>query len=248
VRERAAEVNRIQKVLEGANIKLASVASDVVGVSGRAMLAALAAGQEDAGELAKLARGRLREKQAQLEQALQGRMGAHQRFSLAHQLRHVDELAQLIAEVDEEVAARLRPFEAKLAQLQTIPGVGRRLAEVVLSEIGMDMGRFPTSGHLASWAGVCPGMNESAGKNRSGRTRKANLWLRTALVQAAQAGSRSPTFLGERFRRLIVRIGPSRRPAVLPAASNTSAIRSPSCPSPRSPDSRPGRGIFRAGC
>jgi transposase len=134
-------------------------------------------------------------------------MGAHQRFMLAHQLRHVDELAQLIAEVDEEVAARLRPFEAKLAQLQTIPGVGRRLAEVVLSEIGTDMGRFPTSGHLASWAGVCPGMNESAGKNRSGRTRKANPWLRTALVQAAQAGSRSPTFLGERFRRLIVRIG-----------------------------------------
>ncbi len=207
VRERAAEVNRIQKVLEGANIKLASVASDVMGVSGRAMLAALAAGQEDAGELAKLARGRLREKQGQLEQALQGRMGAHQRFMLAHQLRHVDELDQLIAEVDEEVAERLRPFETKLGQLQTIPGVGRRLAEVVLSEIGVDMTRFPSSGHLASWAGVCPGMNESAGKNRSGRTRKANPWLRSALVQAAQAGSRSPTFFGERFRRLIVRVG-----------------------------------------
>ncbi len=207
VRERAAEVNRIQKVLEGANIKLASVASDVMGVSGRAMLVALVAGVDDAAEMAKLARGRLREKQEQLEQALHGRMGEHQRFMLAHQLRHVDELDQLITEVDEEVAARLRPFETKLAQLQTIPGVGRRLAEVVLSEVGLDMSRFPTSGHLASWAGVCPGMNESAGKNRSGRTRKANPWLRSALVQAAQAGSRSPTFLGERFRRLIVRVG-----------------------------------------
>lgn len=207
VRERAAEVNRIQKVLEGANIKLASVASDVMGVSGRAMLAALVAGVDDAAEMANLARGRLREKREQLEQALYGRVGEHQRFMLARQLRHVDELDQLMAEVDEEVAARLHPFEDKLERLQTIPGVGRRLAEVILSEIGVDMARFPTSGHLASWAGVCPGMNESAGKNRSGRTRKANPWLRTALVQAAQAGSRSPTFLGERFRRLIVRLG-----------------------------------------
>jgi transposase len=207
VRERAAEVGRIQKVLEGANIKLASAASDVMGVSGRAMLAALVAGQEDAGELAKLARGRLREKQEQLGQALYGRVGEHQRSMLARQLRHVDELDQLITEVDEEVAARLRPFEDKLERLQPVPGVGRRLAEVILSEIGVDMARFPTPGHLASWAGVCPGMNESAGKDRSGRTRKANPWLRTALVQAAQAGSRSPTFLGERFRRLIVRLG-----------------------------------------
>jgi transposase len=207
VRERAAEVNRIQKVLEGANIKLASVASDVMGVSGRAMLEAFVAGMEDAAELAQLARGRLREKREQLEQALVGLVGKHQRFMLARQLRHVDELEQLIAEVDEEIAARLRPFEEKLERLQTVPGVGRRLAEVILSEVGVDMRRFPTSGHLASWAGVCPGMNESAGKNRSGRTRKANPWLRSALVQAAQAASRSPGFLGERFRRLIVRLG-----------------------------------------
>jgi transposase len=207
VRERAAEVNRIQKVLEGANIKLASVASDVMGVSGRAILEALVAGVEDAAGMAQLARGRLREKREQLEQALVGLVGEHQRFMLARQLRHVDELGQLIAEVDEEIATRLHPFEEKLARLQTIPGVGRRLAEVIISEVGVDMARFPTSGHLASWAGVCPGMNESAGKNRSGRTRKANPWLRSALVQAAQAASRSPGFLGQRFRRLTVRLG-----------------------------------------
>lgn len=122
VQERAAEVNRIQEVLEGANIKLASVASGVMGVSERAMLEALVAGQDDPAEMAKLARGRLREKREQLEQALQGRVGDHQRFMLARQLRHVDELDQLIAEVDEEVAARLSPFETKLTQLQTIPG------------------------------------------------------------------------------------------------------------------------------
>ena len=207
VRERAAEVNRIQKVLEGANIKLASVASDVLGVSGRAMLEALVAGVDDVSELAGLARGRLRQKREQLEKALLGLVGEHQRFMLARQLRHVDELDRLIAEVDEEVGRRLGPFEPQIERLQTIPGVGRRLAEVVLSEVGTDMTRFPTSGHLASWAGVCPGMNESAGKNRSGRTRKANPWLRSALVQAAQAASRSPGFLGERFRRLTVRLG-----------------------------------------
>lgn len=207
---RTAEVNRIQKVLEGANIKLASVASDVVGASGRAMLEALIAGDEDVEAIAGLARGRMREKHDALVEALEGRMGAHQRFLLRSLLRHLDTIDELLAEVSAEIAARLAPFEAELTRLQTIPGVGRRTAETILSEVGTDMGRFPTSRHLASWAGLCPGNHESAGKSTSGRARKGSPWLRSMLVEAAKAAGRSETYLGALHQRLAARRGARR--------------------------------------
>lgn len=210
-RERAAEVNRIQKVLEGANIKLASVASDVLGVSGRAILTALVAGTTDAAALADLARGRLRDKRPALEQALEGFVRPHQRFILAEQLCHIDALEEALARLSEEIARRLTPEQEDLARLQTIPGVGRRVAEVVLAEIGSDVSRFPTAGHLASWAGLCPGNNESAGKRLSGKTRKGSPALRAALVEAAWAASHTKgTYLAAQFRRLAARRGRKR--------------------------------------
>jgi transposase len=208
IRERSAEANRLQKTLEGANIKLASVASDVLGVSGREMLTALVGGTTDPALLADLARGRLREKLPHLERALSGHFGAHQRFLVAQQLAHLDYLDEAIARLDGEIAERLRPFEDQLARLDTIPGVGRRTAEILLAEIGVDMGRFPTAAHLASWAGMCPGNNESAGKRKTGKTRKGNAWLRAALVEAAHAASRTKeTYLAAQYRRLTARRG-----------------------------------------
>jgi transposase len=211
VQERTAEVNRLQKTLEGANIKLASVASDVLGRSGRAMLAALIAGEADVALLAGLAQGVLSQKGAELRRALTGRMGAHQRFLLGEQLRHIEALEASIARVSEEIAERLRPFEPALEQLDTIPGVGRRIAEILVAEIGTDMRRFPTAGHLASWAGMCPGNNESAGKRKSGKTRKGSPWLRSALVEAAHGAQHSKhTYLGAQYRRLTAQRGGKR--------------------------------------
>ena len=208
LRERAAEVNRLQKTLEGANIKLASVATDITGKSGRQIMAALVAGTTDAATLAELARGRLREKRPRLEQALTGRMGAHQRFLLAQQLAHIESLETLIDRVSAEIAERLSPCEDAIGRLTTIPGVGRRTAEVLVAEVGTDMRQFPTAAHLASWAGLCPGNNESAGKRKSGRTRKGNPWLRTALVEVAQAAGRAKqTYLGAQYQRLVRRRG-----------------------------------------
>jgi transposase len=234
VEERSAEVNRLQKTLEGANIKLAAVATDTLGTSGRAMLEALVAGTLPPAAMAELARGRLRGKIPQLEQALTGRFAAHQRFLVARQLAHIDALDALIGEVGDEITARLRaaddavaaaappdaasdgpagglparPFEDAVARLDAIPGVARRTAEILLAELGLDLGRFPTPGHLASWAGMCPGNHESAGKRQSGRTRQGNRALRRALVEAAQAAGRSKrTYLGAQFRRLAARRG-----------------------------------------
>ena len=208
VRERAREVNRIQKTLEGANVKLGDVASDVLGASGRAMLDAMVTGTIDAAALADLARGRLRDKLERLEQALSGRMGDHQRFLLAEQLRHLDSLDQRIDRVSAEIAERVRPFEALIERLDEIPGVGRRVAEVLVAEVGIDMSRFPSAAHLASWAGLCPGNNESAGKRKSGRIRRGNPWVRMALVEAAHAAVRTKdTYLGAQFRRLAARRG-----------------------------------------
>jgi transposase len=208
VRERTAEVNRLHKTLEGANIKLGSVVSQVTGVSARAMLAELAAGQEDAAALADLAVGQLRRKRGELEQALAGRMSAHQRFMIAQHLALMDALDAQIAAVGEEITERLRPFEAHLSVLDSIPGIGRWSAEVLLAEIGPDMSRFPTAGHLASWAGMCPGHDESGGKRRSGRTRKGNPWVRVTLTEAAHAAGRSKdTPLAARYHRLIGRKG-----------------------------------------
>ena len=208
VEERTAAVNRLQKVLEGANVKLASVVSDVTGVSARAMLAELVAGATDAAALAELAQGRLREKIPALERALAGRVGPHQRFLLAQQLAHIDFLDEQLARLDAAVAERTRPFEAAIARLDTIPGVSRRVAEILVTEIGVELDRFPTPGHLASWAGMCPGSNESAGKRRSGKTRKGSPALRRALVQAAHAAGRTKdTYLGAQYRRLAARRG-----------------------------------------
>jgi transposase len=208
VRERAAEVNRVQKTLEGANIKLANVATDLMGVSGRAILAQLVAGQTDAAALAQLARGKLRPKIPELERALAGRFGPHQSFLLARQVAHIDFLDAAIAELDAAIAERLSPFEAAVRRLETVPGVGRRTAEVLLAEIGTDMARFPSASHLASWAGMCPGNHESAGKRHSGAPRRGNAWLRAALIEAAKAACRTKrSYLGAQYRRLAPRRG-----------------------------------------
>jgi transposase len=219
VHERADEVNRVQKVLEGANIKLASVATDLLGKSGRAMLEALVGGSTDVAALAQLARGRMRDKLPQLEQALAGQFGPHQRFLIAQQLAHIDFLDASLERVSAEIGDRLRPVEPQMERLQTIPGVGQRTTEVLLAEIGADLSRFPSAAHLASWAGLCPGNDESAGKRRSGRTRKGSPWLRTALVEAARAAARTKgTYLAAQYRRLAARRG-AKRAAVAAAHS-----------------------------
>ncbi len=207
--ERSAAINRLQKTLEGANIKLASVVSDVMGLSARQMLAAVVEGRTtDVSALAELAHGKLRDKLPQLEQALSGRVGPHQRFLLAEQLAHIDALDASLERLNAEIAERLRPFDEVIARLAAIPGIGRIIAEVLLAEIGVDLTRFSTAGQLASWAGMCPDHNESAGKKRSGKTRKGSPWLRAALVQAAHAAAHSKqSYLGAQYRRLAARRG-----------------------------------------
>jgi transposase len=211
VRARTAEANRLQKTLEGANIKLAGVATDILGKSGRAILAALVAGETDPAGMADLALGRLRAKLPQLERALVGDVGRHQRFLLTQHLAHVDFLDATIARVSAEIAARLRPVQAALDRLDTIPGVGREVAEALVAEVGADVSRFPSAKHLASWAGMCPGNRESAGKRQRGTTRKGSPWLRALLVQAAHAAARKRgTYLAAQYRRLAARRGKSR--------------------------------------
>lgn len=219
VRERSAEANRLQKVLEGANIKLASVATDILGRSGREMLAGLAAGNDDIEQLAALARGRLVEKRQDLLRALRGVVGTHQRFMIGEQLAHIEQIEGRIGRLDKEIARRLDPFAEALANLQTIPGVGRRVAESLVAEIGVDMGRFPSAKHLASWAKICPGNNESAGKRKSGRTGHGNNWLKTSLTEAAWAASRSKgNYLRSQYSHLARRLG-ARRATVAVAHS-----------------------------
>jgi transposase len=211
MQERAAEVNRLQKTLEGANIKLAAVATDVLGKSGRQILEALVAGSTEAGDLAQLAKGRMRDKIPQLERALTGSFRPHQQFMVARHLAFIDAMDEIAAQVSAEIAERLRPAEADVELLDEITGIGRPTAEVWLAEVGSDLERFPTHGHLASWAGMCPGNNESAGKRKSGKTRKGNPALRTALVVAAQAAARKrDSYLSAQFRRLAARRGPKK--------------------------------------
>lgn len=208
VRERAALVNRVAKTLESANIKLGSVASDIMGVSGRAMLAALIEGKASAEEMAELSRGKLRDKRELLAKALEGRVKPHHRFVLSELLCQIESIEETIARFDEQIEEYCRPFEQAVALLDTIPGVDRQAAEIIVSEVGTDMSRFPSAGHLASWAGLCPGNNESAGKRRSGKTTKGNQPLRAALNQAAHAAGRSRgSSLGAQYRRLAGRIG-----------------------------------------
>jgi transposase len=208
VRERATLGNRVQKVLESANIKLASVASDVMGVSGRAMLEAIIQGESSPEEMAGLAKGQLQKKRAELARALEGRVKPHHRFILTELLCQIDSLDETIERFDAEIEAYCRPFEEAVVLLDTIPGVSRTTAEVIVSEIGTDMSRFPTADHLAAWAGVAPGNNESAGKRRSGRTRKGNKSLGAALNQAAHGAARTKdTYLSAQYRRLATRRG-----------------------------------------
>ena len=203
IQDRSRAANRLHKVLEDAGIKLASVATDVLGVSGRAMLTALVEGTTDPGVLADLARGTLRRKLPALRQALAGRFRPHHGFLVGQLLAHLDYLDEAIATLSTQIEAAITPFAAMVTRLDSIPGVSQRTAEVLIAEIGVDMRVFPTAGHLASWAGVCPGNNESAGKHRSGRPRPGNRWLRMTLIEAALAASRTSTALGARYRRVM---------------------------------------------
>ena len=238
VREKATVINRLQKVLEWANLKLASVVSDISGVSSRKILSALVEGQQDPELLANFARGRLRQKREQLVSALQGNVREHHCFLLASHLSHIDFLDDQIALFDDQIVKQLETAdsdaaatvksatsEAKEEQqalpplawqeaatlLDTIPGIGRQTAELIIAEIGTDMSRFPSATHLARWARLCPGNHESAGKRISGRTGSGNRWLRSALVQAAQAAVHCRnTFFGGLYHRLVFRRGKNR--------------------------------------
>jgi transposase len=241
VRERATVVNRLQKVLEWANLKLAAVVTDVAGVSARQMLAAILEGEENTQVLAELAKGRMRHKRQELEQALSGRVREHHRFLLSNHLTHLDFLEEQIAifnsKIDEYIQAsppknesqipisepQTQPaastnspswtlnWQQSLALLDTIPGVSRQTAELLLAEVGSDMSRFPTAAHLARWARLCPGNHESAGKRYSGKTGSANNWLRSGLIQAAHAAVKcKKTYLYAVYRRLAPRRGKKR--------------------------------------
>jgi transposase len=203
IRDRAREVNRLHRVLEDAGLKLSSVATDVMGASGRAMLEALLHGTTDPVVLADLAKGKLRRKLPALRDALQGRFRAHHTVLLGQILTKVDFLDEAIGMLTKEIDRLVAPFEPMLAALDTIPGVDRKAAVTLLAETGGDMTRFPTAGHLCSWAGMCPGQNESAGKRRSGKTRQANPYLRGALIEGGLAATRANgTALQARYYRV----------------------------------------------
>jgi transposase len=206
--ERVREVNRLQKFLEAANIKLSSVANDVMGASGRAMLEALTAGSTDPQVLSELAKGRLRKKLPELRKALEGRFRPHHRFMVGEILTHIDFLDEAIERISQEVSCRIVPFSKTVEVMDLVPGINQRVAEGIVSEIGVEMNCFPTDGHAASWAGLCPGNNESAGKRKSGKTRKGDRWLRRYLIEAAWAASRKKgSYLSALYHRLVVRRG-----------------------------------------
>lgn len=216
VRERTNLVNRLQKTLEGANIKLASVASNVVGASGHAILSALIDGQTDPVILAELSRG-------QLAQALTGRVKPHHRFVLSELLCQIDSLDETLAHFDAEIKKYCAPFEEAVVLLDTIPGIARASAEMMAAEIGSDMSRFPSANHLAAWAGLVPGNNESAGKRRSGKTRQGNRVLKTGLVQAAHAVAHTNgNYLSAQYHRLVGRRG--KKKAVVAVAHSILVI------------------------
>lgn len=211
LQERNRVINRIQKVLEGSNIKLSSVATDIVGVSGRAILEAMVNGVEEPKALAEMAKGLLRKKMTSLEEALKGMMGEHQKMIMATHLRHLDFLDGEVARMDIEVNCRMVRFKELLNKMDEIPGIDRRNAEEIIAEIGTDMSRFLTAAHLASWAGLCPGNNQSGGKRHTGKTRKGNRWLCSTLVQAARGAARSRgNYLSAQYHRLVGRRGDKR--------------------------------------
>jgi transposase len=208
IQERSREAQRLHKTLEGAGIKVANVATDILGVSGRAMLQALIAGTHDPDVLAELARGRLRKKLPALRKALTGWFSPTHRVLVSELLAHLEFLDESIERLSDDIGTMIAPFSAAIDLLDTIPGINRRTAEVVLAEIGPDMSRFSSSARLASWAGMCPGNNESAGKRFSGKTRKGSKWLRTALVESAQAAARTKgTYLAAQYARIKGRHG-----------------------------------------
>lgn len=211
VRDRAQEVNRLCKVLEDAGVKLSTVATNVIGVSGRAMLLALTEGVTDPDTLAALARGKLRSKIPELRRALQGRFQSHHAFVVTQILAKIDFLEEALAQLTAELEARLRPFEAAMTGLDTIPGVNRVTAMMIVAETGADMARFPSADHLCSWAAICPGQHESAGKRHSGKIRHGNRHLRGALIQAANAAAHAKqTALHALYRRVKAHRGHKR--------------------------------------
>src|SRR5262252_8117183 len=211
VQERARALNRLQAVVEDANLKLASVVTDIYGVSARAMLAAILAGQRDVETLADLARGRLWAKLDQLKEALAGRVTAHHSFLLTEHVSALEYVDEAITRVSGEIDQRLTADHEAIALLDTIPGGGRRAAEILIAEIGTDMRRFPSAKHLASWAGMCPGNHESGGKRLRGKTRKGSRWLRQILVEMAQVASKTKnTYLAAHYKRLAARRGKKR--------------------------------------
>jgi transposase len=211
VEDRVRIINRLQKVLEDANIKLSAVVSDLLGVSARDMLDRLASGETDPELLAQLARGRLRSKLAQLQAALEGHFTAHHAFLVAEYLNHIDYLSISIDRVEAQIDQHLAGYEQDINLLDTIPGVNRRTAQIMLAEMGRDMSRFTSARHLASWAGICPGNHESAGKRFSGRTRHGNHYLKQVLMEAAHGASRTHhTYLKAQYLRLSARRGRKR--------------------------------------
>jgi transposase len=210
IEERTRESQRLDKILQDAGIKLSSVASDIRGVSGRTILAALVAGETDGRQLAELAKGQLRRKLPELEAALRGRFSRHHALIVSEILAKVDYLDELIDRLSVEVGEAIAPFAEQVQLLDTIPGVDRRMAEALIAEIGVDMSRFGSSARLASWAGLSPGQNVSAGKSRGSKTRKGSKWLRAHLSQAAKvAGRTKGTYLGAQYARLRGRRGPA---------------------------------------
>ena len=219
VREKSSHVLRIQKTLEDANIKLDSVITDIMGVSGRKMIEALIAGEKDPAKLARLADPRVKASQENLREALRGRVTKSHRFLLRLHLGQIDAIDAAIAEIDREVEASIAPFRTAVDQVSTVPGVKSLAAQTILSEIGLDMSRFPSSGHLISWACICPRSDESAGKRRSTRIRKGSPWLKTTLVQCAWAAARTKgSYLQAQFYRIRARRGPKK--AILAVAAS----------------------------
>jgi transposase len=210
LQERSRLVNRIHKILEDANLKLASVVSDIMGMTGQAILRALVAGQQDPEDLAHLARGSLVKKQEPLKAALQGNLASHHRILLQELLHLISTLDHSIAHLDREIAERLRPLDALIERLDEITGLSRRSIEVLLGELGWDMSHFPDAAHAASWIGISPGHNESAGKRRHGHICQGNRWAKMVLIQAAHAASHTQTYLGEQYRRISARRGAKR--------------------------------------
>ncbi len=211
VQEHGAVTNRVQGILEDGNIKLASVATDILGRSGRAMLEAMINGESNPAQLAELAKTSLRRKIPQLRLALEGCLNDHHRFWLRQMMDHLEFLEGKIFVLEEEMYRRSQPYDEAITLWITIPGIRRLLATTLVAEIGVNMDQFPSAAHLASWAGLCPGNNESGGKRKSGRTRKGNAWLRRALCEAAWAASHTKnTYLAAQFKRLAARRGVKR--------------------------------------